>query len=63
MFMSEQVVLSRGRTFESQVPDLVHRHLHSRRNAVHKDPDLVGMVIVSEGHFCVGGDDPMVYIM
>ena len=57
MFMSEQVVLSRGRTFESQVSDLVHRHLHSRRNAVHKDPDLVGMVIVSD--YRVGGDNPI----
>ena len=46
--MAEQVVLSRGRVFESQVSDLVHRHFHSRRNAVHKDPDLVGIVIVSE---------------
>ena len=59
MFMGEQVVLSRGRVFESQVPDLVHRHLHSCRNAVHKDSDLVGMVILSKGHYCVGGDNPI----
>ena len=57
MFMSEQIVFSRGRIFESQVSDLVHRHLHSRRNAVHKDPDLVGMVIVSD--YRVGGDNPI----